>query len=257
MTDTPNDPLWRVLAALTDAPEADCARNELLCDEGFFVGSGGDRTFWGWATIQAHPLIPAEALETLATRELWPWAPDAPEAPHWRTRTKLYTCTSCNGYRTVRAPNTRTRTLSCPHCDDGWTYAITWTHTPDTLVDLVNVARLGVDVLRALHGASVALRDLAGRHDMPWAIVPFSAWAQRKYREHLDVSKVTTFPIAFEVGVRTQWAKPTVLPSRGPWRAGWTALQTIAQHGATLLDVTDARLVLGVPRLDPDRRGVR
>lgn len=193
---------------------------------------------------------PREVLEALWSRDLWPWSPGDELAPQWAVRTQLYTCTFCQGYGTRRAPNSRMRTVPCDGCDDGWTYGVDQRDAPGSIAELVDVAARGRENLVALHGASVALRDLACNRGAPWVLRSMSARALAQHRERVWSQKtavVRQFVEAFEVGCRTRWESIAVFRPGSAWRKAWPALKTLADRGAHLIESERWRVVIGVP----------
>ena len=137
--------LAHVLAALTDGHVARYADVESVQELGPITRPGYG--CWPWAVE-----TPAEAVEVLATRSLWPWPVGDDAAPRWWGGVGRAQRREC-----WRVP----AGLVCELCEG--------TADPPTLAAIVAVASLGVDTLRAAEGLAGQLVGRAPR--LVWRVM--------------------------------------------------------------------------------------
>lgn len=193
---------------------------------------------------------PAEAVEVLATRDLWPWPVGDDASPRWW-------CERCDALARRRAgedvPYPVTAQPSWQQCDgDGAMH-------PPTLAALVAVASLGCDTLRRAEGLALQLVGRAPR--LTFRAVSretLRAWTEeRVYRDgdaslayvaaHEALGAPSTSPLHYGHG--ETW------PESFPWlglsgghvaRRHWSMVRDLGLLGAMLVDLDGDRVTLAV-----------
>ena len=235
-----------VLAALTDDEREQVVRS-------FATTFRGDITLdaQGW---RAGPLsgrwsvTPAEAVEVLATRGLWPWAPGDDAAPRWW-------CERCQG--SGLDPRVRLYRKPCAERCDWGTAA-----DPPTLAALVAVASLGVDALRRAEGLALQLVGRSPR--VVFRAVSretLRAWTEeRVYRDgdaslayvaaHEALGAPSTSPLHYGHGETWSESFPWLGLSGGHVaRRHWSVVRDLGLLGAMLVDLSGDRVTLAVESL--------
>lgn len=178
----------------------------------------------------AHTITPAEAVEVLATRDLWPWAVGDDAAPRWW-------CERCQGCGWLPG---------WQHCGCVGEPEHEYGHTadPPTLAALVAVASLGVDTLRRAEGLALQLVGRAPR-------LTFRVMSREAIEDHHASMRGRTvrsdaqmalslFAHAHADGWRGDWAR-----GDGLHRA-WPVLRDIASLGLHLVALDGDRITLAV-----------
>ena len=179
---------------------------------------------------------PAEAVEVLATRGLWPWPVGDDASPRWW-------CPGCAGNgRLIPTPNFGG--APCPQCrgDD--------THPP-TLAALVAVASLGVEALRRAEGLALQLVGRAPR--LVWRVMTREAvglWAERgEGRPIGEKPRTIAQASALLTMLWTHAASPSQIDSL-PWRSSEAAvLRDLVALGLHLVGLEGDRVVIAVASL--------
>ena len=193
---------------------------------------------------------PAEAVEVLATRDLWPWAPGDDAAPRWW-------CEECRGRGWTHGGD-----VMCRNCDND-PAPLGTRADPPTLAALVAVASLGVDALRRAEGLALQLVGRAPR--LVWRTMTreaLRAWAYRTGRRVgeppvtvAQAAALASMPAESEgwAGAVGSWLDRWSGPS--PWWlreapadvvAAWPALRDLAALGVTPVALDGDRITLAV-----------
>jgi hypothetical protein len=180
-------------------------------------------------------LAPAEAVEVLHTRGLWPWAPGDDASPRWW-------CDRCDG--TGLDPRVRLYRKPCAErCDWG-----TAAHPP-TLADLVAVASLGVDTLRRAEGLALQLVGRSPR--IVWRVMTREAlteWVASGAGRPVAEAPQTIPQAACVAAVRGGWdgVTPWWLHEAQAVAAAWSAVRDIVALGVTPVALDGDRITLAV-----------
>lgn len=213
------------------------------------------------ARVSLLPVLPAvcaagdiaEAVEVLATRDLWPWAVGDDASPRWW-------CERCQGEGAVMLPRiprgadgvTPTR---CPCARDStreeWDRSmveyVSDLRDPPSLAALVAVASLGVDTLRRAEGLALQLVGRAPR--IVWRVMSREAlreWSMLGAGRTAGEGPAT---IAQAEWLRAKWAGPS------PWwlteapadvAAAWPAVRDLMALGVTPVALDGDRITLAV-----------
>jgi len=240
--------LAHTLAALTDGHVARYADVESVQSLGPITRPG--HSVWPWAVDMA-----AEAVEVLATRGLWPWAPGDDAAPRWW-------CERCEGRGKLRPlfegspPPGVTRIDTMPHAS---VCPVCRGHTadPPTLAALVAVASLGVETLRT---AEELVLQLVGRAPRVTFRV-MSREALARWSQVGDGRPVATAPQTIPQAAciaRERWQSGDRWDGPSPWwlreapadvAAAWPALRDLAALGVTPVALDGDRVTLAVEAL--------
>lgn len=184
----------------------------------------------------AHTITPAEAVEVLATRDLWPWPVGDDASPRWWCSPPV-----------ARAPGDRY--VDCFACND-----LGHTADPPSLAALVAVASLGVDALRRAEGLALQLVGRAPR--VVWRTM--TREALRAFNEGgLRISAIGATDEACIVLTSrdshsmAQDGSPNAWPVECPYRfppvvAAWPVLRDLAALGLHLVALDGDRITLAV-----------
>ena len=266
-----SDALAEVLGAMTER-EASWWRSWLasphLCGR-VSIGDGGAsfcvRPDWRRAGVTyelrwTHP-TPAEAVEALHARGLWPWPPGDHGVPAWW-------CERCAGSGTDPEPSRMV--LDCMAClPAGATYRrgpYSQGHTtaPPSHVALVSVARLSAETLRAIEEIARVIAQHAGcvGARVVWRVMSREALREHHVRICSDQAwrgGSPTLPevVSVEEAIRIDggawpwhaaedWSDSTA-------RAAWPALRDLAALGVHLIAIDERRVVLAVEEIGGGR----
>ncbi len=224
--------LAHVLAALTDGHVARYADVESVQPLGPITRPGYG--CWPWAVE-----TPAEAVEALHTRGLWPWAPGDDAAPRWWCEAE------CSRHRGIGGA------YRCDECGGAGT-AERYTADPPTLAALVAVASLGCATLRAAEGLALQLVGRAPR--IVWRVMTreaIASWVRACAESRIEQATVeqgagvAAIPWAdSRRGSRNieRWVReaPAVV------RRAWPMLQDLAALGLHLVALDGDRVTLAV-----------
>lgn len=215
--------LAHTLAALTDGHVAHYTDVESVQALGPITRPGYG--CWPWAVE-----TPADAVEVLATRALWPWPVGDDASPRWW-------CERCQGCGWLPG---------WQHCECVGDPEHEYGHTadPPTLAALVAVASLGVDALRRAEGLALQLVGRAPR-------LTFRVMSREAIEDHHASMRGRTvrsdaqmalslFAHAHADGWRGDWAR-----GDGLHRA-WPVLRDIASLGLHLVALDGDRITLAV-----------
>lgn len=197
---------------------------------------------------------PAEAVEVLATRGLWPWAPGDDASPRWW-------CERCEGRGRLRMLFEGTARLGvtyfdalphasvCPVC--------LGTADPPTLAALVAVASLGAPTLLRVEELARVLVGRAPR--VVWLVMSREALA--RWSQVGDGRPVATAPQTIPQAAcvaRERWQSGDHWNGPSPWwlhdapagvAASWPAVRDLAAIGVTPVALDGDRIVLAVEAL--------
>ena len=198
---------------------------------------------------------PAEAVEVLHTRGLWPWPVDDDAAPRWW-------CERCKGRGKLRPlfegspPPSETRIDTMPHAS---VCPVCRGHTadPPTLAALVAVASLGAPTL--LRAEELA-RVLVGRAPrIVWRVMSREALA--RWSQVGDGRPVATAPQTISQAAcvaRERWQSGDRWNGPSPWwlhdapadvAAAWPAVRDLVAIGVTPVALNGDRITLAVEAL--------
>lgn len=225
-----SDALAEVLGAMTER-EASWWRSWLasphLCGR-VSIGDGGAsfcvRPDWRRAGVTyelrwTHP-TPAEAVEALHSRGLWPWPPGDDGAPAWW-------CEVCS--------------CGSPSCAAGVM------DTPPSHAAHVSVARLGADRLRAIEELTRVLRDHAG---CVGARLVWRVMTHRAIRDHHERIALLSCAHAGDLATMPMSDLLCVAASRSAWSGessgGLPALRDLHRLGVHLVALDARCIVLAV-----------
>lgn len=278
--------LLRVLHALTGHPDPEETGVELRTayHDPYSVVLDGVRYLWNTAdscvpcsTTGFRPSCSCkgtgrlvnieEALEVLATRELYPWGPESADSPMWA-------CPNCTwtGAPTYLSTDVRAALdLPCLWCLD--TRMVSTPSQPSydpahgSITTLVDVARLGPGRLRAIEGAVRGIEECFERSPAPWgwgvddyikieARMTYRTGRARNAEQAIlqafqrEVRLHTALPFRTEKrdGLRIpSWPEEPLAKDPPVVQRAWRSMRQLVLNGGYLLGV-DPIILIGVAR---------